>query len=72
LCMADQSSGSIASSMIRSYDNLKPPLPSRRCTRHHQFSRSSASHKSIFPGFHRWHPSTPRFTRICRRSHVSF
>jgi hypothetical protein len=34
--------------MIRSYGNLKPPLPPRRCTRH-QLSRSSASHKSIFP-----------------------
>ena len=53
--MADQSSGSIVSSMIRSYGNLKPRLPSRRCTCH-QLSRSSASHKSIFPGFHRWRP----------------
>ena len=60
-CMADQSSGSIASSMIRSYGNLKPRLPSRRCT-FHQLCRSSASHKSIFPGFRRWRASTPRFT----------
>ena len=30
----------------------------------HRLCRSSASHKSIFPGFHRWPASTPRFTRI--------
>ena len=65
-CMADQSSGSIVSSMIRSYGNLKPRLPSRRCTCH-QLSRSSASHKSIFPGL----PQVAS-SRICRRSHVSF
>jgi hypothetical protein len=63
-CMADQSSGSIVSSMIRSYGNLKPRLPSRRCTCH-QLSRSSASHKSIFPGFHRWRPRGFAGGRTC-------
>ena len=54
------------SQMIRSCGNLKPRLPSRRCTCH-QLSRSSASHKSIFPGL----PQVAS-SRICRRSHVSF
>jgi NADH ubiquinone oxidoreductase, 20 Kd subunit len=52
------------SQMIRSYGNLKPRLPSRRCTCH-QLSRSSASHKSIFPGFHRWRPRGFAGGRTC-------
>ena len=45
--MADRNSGSIASLTMRSYGNLKPLPPLRRCIFHRLF-RSSASHRSIF------------------------
>jgi hypothetical protein len=70
-CMPDRSSGSIASLTIRSSGNLMLLRPSRRCI-FHRLYRSSASHKSIFPGFRRWRVSTPPFTPSWRRSHVSF
>jgi len=60
-CMADRSSGGIASLMIRSYVNLKLLPPSRRCI-FHRLYRSSASRKSIFLGVRRWRVSTPPFT----------
>ena len=50
---------------------LEAAMPSRRCICH-RLCRSSASRKSIFPGFRRWRVSTPVFTPNWRRSHVSF